>query len=494
MKGIIGIILLLLVGCSSIEKKIEKDSKLDNNCYTERKLPVREISSGNIVPYFNLVNDTENGKKIDGCKEEKYVDFYKNTKIEGNGSNSGYWRWSVSFSDEDINRMLNKNLYNLKKNVRTSVYTLKNRRWVLENLQTNPIGTLKDIVIMRRGNSGIVMDLLIVGTKGSFVVVKEGNIRRVLNFSTGSLGKKKTISLKNRNGKILGNNMRMFPSGFFAIEKKGKNYNFYGGGFGHGVGMPQWTAYDLAKNKGYNYKDILMRYYNGAEIGKTSSINNFKNELRVGITNNSSLLHRNIKLLSSGTITLKGSSGKTKVSSKRTVEFEKSGNNTLAKVFGKTIMTSKTPIEISSNKDIQVLSIKRNIRAEKYPTYKGKFEVKIYGSSLLLINIVNIEDYLKKVVSSEMPISFGLEPLKAQAIAARTFAISGFLSKKYSKYGIHVDDTVSSQVYNNLDGASIVDKAVNETKGKILLYNNRPIETYFYSTSSGHSATPREVW
>ncbi|MGL4688117.1 MAG: SpoIID/LytB domain-containing protein, partial [Fusobacteriaceae bacterium] len=206
------------------------------------------------------------------------------------------------------------------------------------------------------------------------------------------------------------------------------------------------------------------------------------------------LLHKNIKLLSGGTITLKGSSGKTKVSSKKTVEFVKSGNNVIAKVSGKTIMTSKTPIRVSSSKDIQVSSIKRNLKKEKYPTYKGRFEVKTYGSSLLLVNVVNIEDYLKKVVASEMPISFGLEPLKAQAVAARTFAVNGFLSKKYSKYGINVDDTVNSQVYNNLDGASIVDKAVNETKGRILMYKNRPIEAYFYSTSSGYSATPREVW
>ncbi|MGL6063578.1 MAG: SpoIID/LytB domain-containing protein [Fusobacteriaceae bacterium] len=492
MKGLIGIILLLFVGCSSIEKKVEKDYKGDNNNYREKRLPVREFNQGKIVPYFNLVNDVKNGKRITGSKESKYVEFYKDKEIQGNGSNSGYWRWSISFSNEDMNKMLNKNLYNLKKNSRTSVYTLKRGKWILDNLSPNPIGELKDITVVRRGHSGIVMDLLIVGTKGSFIVVKEGNIRRVLNFSADNLGKK--ISLKDKNGKILRNNTRMFPSGFFAIEKKGNNYNFYGGGFGHGVGMPQWTAYDLAKNEGYDYKDILMRYYNGANLEKATSVKNFKNELRVGITNNSSLLHKNIKLLSGGTITLKGSTGKAKVSSKKTVEFVKSGNNVIVKVSGKTIMTSKTPIRVSSSKDIQVLSIKRNLKKEKYPTYKGKFEVKTYGSSLLLVNVVNIEDYLKKVVASEMPISFGLEPLKAQAVAARTFAVSGFLSKKYSKYGINVDDTVNSQVYNNLDGASIVDKAVNETKGKILMYKNRPIEAYFYSTSSGYSATPREVW
>ncbi|MGL5122999.1 MAG: SpoIID/LytB domain-containing protein [Fusobacteriaceae bacterium] len=492
MKGLIGILLLLFVGCSSIEKRIVKDYEGDNNNYREKRLPVREKKQGNIVPYFNLVNDIKNERNIIGSKESKYVAFYKNKKIQGNGSNSQYWRWSVSFSNKDINKMLNKNLYNLKKNSKNSVYTLKKGKWVLDNLTPNPIGQLKDIAVVRRGHSGIVMDLLIVGTKGSFVVAKERNIRRVLNFSAKNIGK--NVVLKGKNGKTLGSNIEMFPSGFFAVEKKGNNYHFYGGGFGHGVGMPQWSAYDLAKNEGYDYKDILMRYYNGAKLERATSVKNFKNKLRVGITNNSSLLHKNIKLLSEGTITLKGSNGKTKVGSKKIVEFIKNGENIIVKVSGKKIMASKIPIEVSSNKDIQVSSIKRNIKKEKYPTYKGKFEIKIYKDSLLLVNIVNVEDYLKKVVGSEMPISFGLEPLKAQAVAARTYAVNGFISRKYTKYGINVDDTINSQVYNNLDGASIVDKAVNDTKGKILMYKNRPIEAFFYSTSSGYSSTPREVW
>ncbi|MGL4733234.1 MAG: SpoIID/LytB domain-containing protein, partial [Fusobacteriaceae bacterium] len=62
------------------------------------------------------------------------------------------------------------------------------------------------------------------------------------------------------------------------------------------------------------------------------------------------------------------------------------------------------------------------------------------------------------------------------------------------KYGVNLVDSVSSQVYNNSNESEIANRAIRETAGRILTYNNRPINTYFYSSSWGVSAVPEEIW
>ncbi|MDI6617168.1 MAG: SpoIID/LytB domain-containing protein [Clostridiales bacterium] len=140
---------------------------------------------------------------------------------------------------------------------------------------------------------------------------------------------------------------------------------------------------------------------------------------------------------------------------------------------------------------IKVLSYKRSYG---YPDYKGVFEVTRTGGKLQLINEVDIEDYLHRVIPSEMPSSFGLEALKAQAVAARTYAISDLLSGRYADMGFHVDDSTLSQVYNNNRGSSITDKAVDDTKGIVMTYDGNLVDAKYYSTSHGYSASADEIW
>ena len=104
-----------------------------------------------------------------------------------------------------------------------------------------------------------------------------------------------------------------------------------------------------------------------------------------------------------------------------------------------------------------------------------------------------MEDYLKKVVPSEMPASYEKEALKAQAVCARTYAYMQIQSNTYSRYGAQVDDSTNFQVYNNVATDANTASAVQETYGKLLLYEGKPIEAYYFSTSCGYT-TDGTIW
>ncbi len=144
----------------------------------------------------------------------------------------------------------------------------------------------------------------------------------------------------------------------------------------------------------------------------------------------------------------------------------------------------------SEEEGIQVDSLNRS---QGTPVYGGRMEICLAENGLVLINDVLLEEYLKKVVPSEMPASYELEALKAQAVCARTYAYRQIMGNSYSQYGAHVDDSTNYQVYNNISTNPRTDQAVDETYGKILCYEDQPVEAYYYSTSCGHG-TDGSVW
>ncbi len=144
---------------------------------------------------------------------------------------------------------------------------------------------------------------------------------------------------------------------------------------------------------------------------------------------------------------------------------------------------------------VTVTSISRGTGAGFAPSYRGRLELApASGAGLNLINELPLNEYLYSVVPSEMPISFGLEALKVQALAARAYAVSGILGSGYAAYGAHVDDSVSSQVYNNVPEQAISSQAVNETGTLIPTYQGKVVDARFFSTSSGYTANAHEVW
>lgn len=119
------------------------------------------------------------------------------------------------------------------------------------------------------------------------------------------------------------------------------------------------------------------------------------------------------------------------------------------------------------------------------------------GSGVLLVNVLPLEDYLVGVLGSEMPRTFPVEALKAQAVAARTYA----LQKKLEQYGqpFHLGSSVISQVYGGLKAEDPrTREAVEGTRGLVLTFDLQPIEAYFHSscggkTESGANALGRDL-
>ncbi|HWO98817.1 MAG TPA: stage II sporulation protein D [Bacillus sp. (in: firmicutes)] len=145
----------------------------------------------------------------------------------------------------------------------------------------------------------------------------------------------------------------------------------------------------------------------------------------------------------------------------------------------------------------------------KAPSNPGpSVEVAVYRTKTKQIEKVALEEYVLGVVAAEMPAEFEIEALKAQSLAARTYIIKQLLSESDLSVpkGANVTDTVLHQVYHNrqelkkLWGMDYdwkiekVEKAIAETKGKILTYDNSPITAAFFSTSNGYTENSEAYW
>ncbi|GAA0726172.1 hypothetical protein GCM10008905_22390 [Clostridium malenominatum] len=175
---------------------------------------------------------------------------------------------------------------------------------------------------------------------------------------------------------------------------------------------------------------------------------------------------------------------------------------TMIKIYtenGKIVLNINNAIKTFSERtylncnNIRIDSISRGI-PEFTPNYSGVLEFTKSNNGLSLINEVNMEEYLYKVVPSEMPSSGGIESLKCQAIAARTYALSDMIQNRFSHLGFYVDDSTQSQVYNNMKSNLITNEAVYSTKGLIITYEDKPIDAKYYSSSAGVGTTYQTVW
>jgi len=127
--------------------------------------------------------------------------------------------------------------------------------------------------------------------------------------------------------------------------------------------------------------------------------------------------------------------------------------------------------------------------------YRGSIEIDIDKEhrKLNVINIINIEEYLYGVLKKEISPSWPQEALKAQAVAARTFAI--FNMNKYIDEGYNICASTNSQVYGGVNHEDpLTNKAVDETQGVIMVYKGKPINAVYHSDSGGYTEDSENVW
>ena len=125
--------------------------------------------------------------------------------------------------------------------------------------------------------------------------------------------------------------------------------------------------------------------------------------------------------------------------------------------------------------------------------YRGRTHIIRQGKSLTAINYVDLEQYLYSVVGAEAVSSWPIEALKAQAVAARSYALYKRDTSASSIYD--VDTTVGTQVYKGLDSEyTTTHEAVNNTFGQVMTYEDRVILAAFHSSSGGHTENVEDVW
>ena len=208
-------------------------------------------------------------------------------------------------------------------------------------------------------------------------------------------------------------------------------------------------------------------------------------DIRVLIkTNNyADIYHDSVKITSDKAYTLKAGD---------VVKSYKAGQKITLKPNNKLFKEGRLRIEtMSENGKIQLLSVERS---SGNPSYRGTMEIETAKDGLIVINELPIEEYLYALLPSEMPSSYGLEALKVQAICARSYAFNQLFANGYSEFGAHVDDSVNYQVYNNIAENENTILAVKDTYGKVIEYKDEVITAYYFSTSSGHTASLNEVW
>lgn len=125
--------------------------------------------------------------------------------------------------------------------------------------------------------------------------------------------------------------------------------------------------------------------------------------------------------------------------------------------------------------------------------YKGHLLVLNDRKGLTVINELGLEDYIKGVVPAEMPTSWDIEAHKAQAIAARSYAVANM--GKRLEYGYDLKDTPQDQNYIGISAETIqTNRAVDSTKGQVLVHNGKIIPAYYHASAGGSTLPARRVW
>lgn len=141
---------------------------------------------------------------------------------------------------------------------------------------------------------------------------------------------------------------------------------------------------------------------------------------------------------------------------------------------------------------IEIIPSSSPLKYNRKP-YRGSFIIFSGQGIMMLVNKVELEQYLYGVLPFEVSTGWEEEVLKAQAVAARTFAIYNKLKNKTPEYDL--DSNVNSQVYGGTGKETpSTNAAIDRTAGEVLAYNGEVIQAFFHANSGGRTASSLEVW
>ncbi len=257
-----------------------------------------------------------------------------------------------------------------------------------------------------------------------------------------------------------------------TTTKSGGSAGLYvrGAGYGHGVGMSQYGAAGYAQH-GYSYRQILQRYYAQTTLGVVSP------DRPVTV-----LLRARGSATFSGAVKIAGAKLKLKPATSYSVI---AAGSQLRLVAGRHSLGSfAAPLQVTGAGPLMLLGL---------GTYRGSFVFRPAGSGggVMTVNSLPLDSYVRGVVSAEMPSDWPRQALEAQAVAARTYAITtGAAGADFDVY-----DTTRSQMYEGVRAETASgDAAVAATRGQVVEYDGRPVTTFFFSSSGGRTESVQNVF
>jgi stage II sporulation protein D len=251
-----------------------------------------------------------------------------------------------------------------------------------------------------------------------------------------------------------------------------------GAGFGHGVGMSQYGAYGYAE-KGADHAAILGHYYAGTQLGRLDGAG----QARVLLKTARRIVFTNAARVADGQ--------RLDPAKRYIVTRGLTGVVTLRSATGRDLGSYASPLTVTGSAGgVQVNG--RSANAATNGRFRGDLQLRPAAlGGVSAINALRLDDYIRGVVAGEMPSTWPQEALRAQAVAARTYALA--TSKEGDGFDQYSD--TRSQVYNGISGeTAATDEAVAATAGEIVAFQGKPIVTYYFSTSGGRTENIENVF
>ncbi len=248
-----------------------------------------------------------------------------------------------------------------------------------------------------------------------------------------------------------------------------------GSGFGHGVGLSQYGAYGRAK-AGQGYAQILKSYYPGTSLTRYAD----DPVVRVLLAQRSLSTGHDVVVSSGATARLRN------LATGGTVSLNPGTYRTqyvfTSKVYRVTNVSTGRAVG-SYTGPVVYEPVSGGLLSHGGKRYRGALAAQVSGSSLLLVNKVRLDDYVRGVVPREMPSSWSAEALKSQAVAARSYARATRGGTAFDFY----PDT-RDQVYGGASAeTTATNGAVSATARIHAVYGGKPITAFFHSSSGGYT-------